>query len=1172
MRSILIYLTFAIALILFNYKCYSQISQGGIPKSFGLIQKSVIAEPASAIMEDINLSELQAEDFYTDQIKEIPWRFGKDLFVNLNTKNSGTWDEIDGGRIWRLSVVSEGALSLSLTFNNYRLPRGATLFIYNTDRSVVLGAFTSYHNQEDRYFAISPIPGDIITLEYFEPADAEFEGELNIWRVTHGYRSIYDYVKAFGSSDDCHVNSICFQGNPIRNQIRGTALIITGGSLCSGSLINNTSNDGTPYLLTADHCYDTPGGVVVWFNWQSATCPNPMISPPYNSISGAISRARNSTSDFWLLELNHVPPPEYNVFFCGWNRTVTATMPGTVYCIHHPRGDIKKISWSNGTLTTSAYLNNTGTGTDHWRVGSWSDGTTTEAGSSGGVLLDNQYRIIGQLHGGYANCSNTQPDWYGKFSVSWTGGGANNNRLSNWLDPGNTSVLTLDGINPDYDLEILEVISPVLAYPDTGKIVPGIVILNSGSYATSDIAVSYTLNGSTVIYELPLSLLSGETDTIVFDSTEIDWGENLFIARVKTPGDNDVSNDSLKVTFNVMNCYDQTFPVTELFNDTNTLPVCWDTISIAGDKGILNVAGSATGPVVAPYEGSGMVVFYSSAAAPGSEVRLLSNVMSTLSVSGITVNFAWFHSTENPSSADSVIIEYSFDGLLWIRAGGIERFDANPGWTLYNFGLPDTTDNQHALYIGFRFRSENGANCYVDSISITGNITGPYLDFTADFTEAEMLDTVTFTETSLNASFTSWQWDFGEGAQPAIVTGEGPHKVSYTSSGRKTISLVADSLVSRTKVNYVNILPIPFIPPRDLTAILTSDKDVLLLWDMSHFSDGFETGDFSLWDSVAQGPGVPIEEDKFAYWHVSTQTPYEGSYGAIVNYGYDIDTRIVMPPLLATDTTLLSFLWLSSYYWHVFPFDHGDLFVEISEDGGATWSPVWTFGNIGEWLNMTWYETTIDFSDYSGSEILLSFHVVADDNADIVIDNVKILNASDKKIAGTRQAGPDMIIHENARSLSTMATPPKITKGVFSSYSLFRDGVEIMETSRKSYADEGVSYGFHIYYVKANYINPSGTSIPSNEVEVFINLSSLDKIDENHAVSVFPNPSNGIFNIRADKEYTVSVININGKVIESFTTGTSRSELDLRRYGRGIYMLHFRSDDESFVVKAIVVR
>ena len=142
-------------------------------------------------------------------------------------------------------------------------------------------------------------------------------------------------------------------------EIRSVAKYTMGGSLCTGALINNTAGDGTPYFLTANHCYDgSPGWWVFWFNYESDSCSNPSWSPAYDSISGASYRANASSSDFVLVELNSDPPDGYDVFYAGWSR---ASSPAdSAVGIHHPGGDLKKFSVENSQIWTSG---------NYWGVG-----------------------------------------------------------------------------------------------------------------------------------------------------------------------------------------------------------------------------------------------------------------------------------------------------------------------------------------------------------------------------------------------------------------------------------------------------------------------------------------------------------------------------------------------------------------------------------------------------------------------------------------------------------------------------------------------------------------------------------------------------------------------------------------------------------------------------------
>lgn len=440
----LISLLIIVLLGLFN-TVSAQISIGGVPNSFKT--EKLLSVVPFVQMPYVDVEALKAEDKFTDTIKNLPWRFGQNIEVLLNPKNSGVWDTLnEKTRIWRLGILSQGALSINLLFDPFRLANAAELFIYSADRKQIIGAFTDFNNRDDGLFATTLLPGDSLIIEYFEPLNDAIKSEINLKRVTHGYRGVFEFQKGFGHSGWCNVNVACPESAGMESQIRSVAILVTGGSgFCTGALINNTNNDGTPYFLSADHCYSNPGSVVYWFNWQSPTCQNPASSPSYQSISGATQKARNSASDFWLVQLSSIPPSSFNVFYSGWNRTTASSLNEKVWCIHHPSGDIKKISWANNGVTSADWDSNTETRSTHWKVGSWSDETTTESGSSGSPLYDYNGRIIGQLHGGSAACGNTYSDYYGKLGVSWTGGGSNSTRLSNWLDPSGTGVTVLAG-------------------------------------------------------------------------------------------------------------------------------------------------------------------------------------------------------------------------------------------------------------------------------------------------------------------------------------------------------------------------------------------------------------------------------------------------------------------------------------------------------------------------------------------------------------------------------------------------------------------------------------------------------------------------------------------------------------------------------------------------------
>jgi len=77
------------------------------------------------------------------------------------------------------------------------------------------------------------------------------------------------------------------------------------------------------------------------------------------------------------------------------------------------------------------------------------------------------------------------------------------------------------------------------------------------------------------------------------------------------------------------------------------------------------------------------------------------------------------------------------------------------------------------------------------------------------------------------------------------------------------------------------------------------------------------------------------------------------------------------------------------------------------------------------------------------------------------------------------------------------------------------------------------------------------------------NTNSLTENNNNFNVSVFPNPSNGKFNITIlsdiNKQFNVSVFNMNGKIITSFQSENESILIDLNKYENGLYILEINT-------------
>ena len=525
--------------LLLSLVTFSQQGDGGLPKTFkevidyNKIDKRVFDEP--------NIAALKIEDSLTDNSGTAPWRFGFNNNTNINISNSGTWINLpNGDRIWQLVVVCKNALTINLTFSQTTIPKGNELYVYNPSKDFILGKFTASHLYNGE-LGTELVPGEMTIVEYFVPKGSSI-GNVNICTVTHGYRTPDEFLlKAFGGSGACNVNVNCPEGAAWTQQRNSVVMLVSGSNgFCTGALINNTLNDGKPYVLTANHCYSNPATWIFRFQWESTSCINPSTSPTFQSLSGAVLRAQGTPSDFCLVEItgglvNGTVPAAYTPYFSGWDNTETIS-PSAV-CIHHPSGDIKKIAIENNALISTSFGGSPSN--SHWGVLSWDLGVT-EPGSSGSPLFNQNRRIIGQLHGGASACgASVLSDEYGKVSVSWNpAGSTTSGQLKHWLDPNNTNASFVDGYDPSNAPTItLDAGLSNSAFIQTSlcgsNYIPNVTISNGGSQTVTTAVISYSIDGGTAQnYNWNGSLAQFQTQVINLPTVQLLPGNHTFSATV----------------------------------------------------------------------------------------------------------------------------------------------------------------------------------------------------------------------------------------------------------------------------------------------------------------------------------------------------------------------------------------------------------------------------------------------------------------------------------------------------------------------------------------------------------------------------------------------------------------------------------------------------------------
>lgn len=456
-------------------KAKSQISEEGIPASFN--EQSTLKSQLSTVQIPVNFSVEDMKVVDAWQVSQgAPLAVSTLIDTDLNMDNAGHWLTLSSGqKIWQLHLQAKGAIALMLYYDTFYIPEGGKLFIYNAEKTHLLGAYTSRTNPAGKSFATEFVAGDNITLEY-EPSLSGEQANIKINQIGYGYNhlSVFSELKSTGpgASGSCMVNINCEEGEEWQTEKNGVCQMVqkigTAAYLCTGSLINNTAMDMKPYILSAFHCSqdlkkntiasdDDLNQWVFHFHFEHSRCDNSSPVTEQKSMVGCtrkVSIPLDRGSDGLLLLLNNDIPKDYNVYFNGWDRRDTPASSGVN--IHHPSADYMKIStfgsYSVETVTWLDDTNTMGAQNAHWNVvfdPTPNGHSITEGGSSGSPLLNQNKLIVGTLTGGNSSCRETNGrNIYGKLSYHWNKySELDNGRMDIWLDPLNTDAVNLAGLS-----------------------------------------------------------------------------------------------------------------------------------------------------------------------------------------------------------------------------------------------------------------------------------------------------------------------------------------------------------------------------------------------------------------------------------------------------------------------------------------------------------------------------------------------------------------------------------------------------------------------------------------------------------------------------------------------------------------------------------------------------
>ncbi|WP_292889603.1 T9SS type A sorting domain-containing protein [Nonlabens sp.] len=529
---------------------------------------------------NVPFDELAQEDAKNDLDKSIPWRFGYDFSANIDPDTHGQKITLDNGdQLWRVRIQSPGAKTINIFFDWFDLRPGAWMRVSSHDRSDLSKLFTYEQNNVNKAIGIWPVASDDVWVELYEPKNSIGQSRLEIGNVVHGYRTATDFneAKALNDSGDCNQDVDCditppgadpFSIDQVKEDVKkSVAMLVSGNTgFCTGSLINNTANDGAPLFITANHCGNSVAGWAFRFNWRS---PNPSCATVTGSTNGTFDQTasgatllmNNSGSDMQLVRITDTGFFNANpdVVWNGWNKSSTS-IPAMQFGIHHPSGDIQKTCRDDQSAVKQTTSFNGDPTTEVWRISDWDLGVT-EPGSSGSPLFNQEGQLIGVLSGGAAACIGTNDnnafDIYGRFDVGFSEGTTAATRLSDWLDPNNTGQVTLGQFPPlqTFAVDVSVAINNVPTEICSGAINPVVQVTNRGtSTITSvDILYSYDRGATSTTISYTGSIASGASDTVNLPPYNVLVAGSLNV-RLQNPNgvaDQNNANDTINADFDL---------------------------------------------------------------------------------------------------------------------------------------------------------------------------------------------------------------------------------------------------------------------------------------------------------------------------------------------------------------------------------------------------------------------------------------------------------------------------------------------------------------------------------------------------------------------------------------------------------------------------------------------
>ncbi len=457
------------------------------------------------------------------------------------------------------------------------------------------------------------------------------------------------------------------------------------------------------------------------------------------------------------------------------------------------------------------------------------------------------------------------------------------------------------------------------------------------------------------------------------------------------------------VTVNFLDCSSVAIPFEENFDASAELPVCWEIIDHQGNGQVWEIGTHTSGLTGT----TGNYAYLNSDDFGSGNTQNTDLVTPTFDFTAYTdINLSFTHYYRHYTGS-AATVSYSIDnGATWTQIQQWAANTANP--ETFSEIIADAAGEAQVKF-KWNFNGTWGYYWDIDDINITGTASGTYANFTASPTTVFPGETVTFTDAS-SGDATSWSWDFGADATPATATGQGPHDVTYSALGNKTVSLTVNGDVTNTKADYISVIEEVTYPTtlyenfQDFTDFTTdlslngwTTIDVLNQptygstdYDFPGENDPFA---YMVWNPAQLVPAsttdLPVDGDKYA---VSIQTT-----GSVVD-----DKWLISPKLTGTASSSLSF------YVRSITADYGLERFKVLVSTTDTQMSSFTQINAGDYLEapVDWTLFEFDLAPYVDGELYhFAIQRVSDDAFIMMLDAINVEAEADFLLGDINQDG-----------------------------------------------------------------------------------------------------------------------------------------------------------------------